>query len=870
MAGKHIPHNALRARCGHTVIQHANRPSTDEPARRSGRATKGQYTKDRDISEDLPATKKKGKGKTSKAKATEQEPEEEEEEENIRCVCGEYDPDEEGRAMICCDECEAWQHNDCMGLLDDYAPDKYFCEIHAPQDHKELLAAIARGERPWVENRERMAKPKKKPGKKGRKSGARVSEVPSRASQEVAEVRAESPVRGGQNKRKLEESPMASETKVRASESCHARSLTFPQDVKKARATPTEPDAKPVGQRKSTSMATPARSMSMSGVSLELAPKDVEEIGNAARKNTAGGLVKLFIAETKDAVKLGTYTLPVGVSAEAAGTQLALRIEYALYMIKSPGSAAPNQAYKDQVQLLLPNVKRNHDLRDKILKGEVSETQLATMTAAEMASEEQQLKDAEIIKKSEKQHTIIEEQGPRIRRTHKGEEFVNEADQIAAESTESRASKPKRESGIDPDGDASMNDPDTLSPRETDTKLPRLPSSQSGPPQRQSSSNFDISNVWETVTVQGSPDTSNHQFPELPQQREPGGPVQEPAGPCVGDDADIDRLLKDEDAESEPYSPKDTADGEGIIWSGVINGNALGRFNARAKYAAGATPDALHLTWQSLIPHELPISGRIDPAKANDYLCGLQYSTTSDVIVVTVTQPDTGNFADALEFGKVFKYFKERNRYGVITQQAEPAIKDIYLIPLDQGDELPEMLKLLEEKTIGDEHGRIQERMLMIPIVIKNTELPHLNMGPTPAMQQTPITPAYETQTSNHFPSPAYAHHPAPNGTPSPAPGNPNQYYPNPYGPPPAPNPGAGYSQGPPPSPLAVQILGPLAHAPAVAELLRRVPTVDGPQLTTLVEICRNNPAAAQDLGVLTAELRSRGEQNASGGPGPA
>jgi hypothetical protein len=865
MAGKHVPHNMLRARHVHLVSQPANILSADEPARRSGRATKGQYTKDRDISEDLPATKKKGKGKASKSKATEQEPEEEEEDENIRCICGEYDPDEEGRAMICCDECEAWQHNDCMGLADDYAPDKYFCEIHAPQDHKELLAAMARGERPWEENRKRLAAPKKKPGKKGRKSGARVSEVPSHASQEVVEVRVESPPRGGQNKRKLEESPMALEMKVRTFESCHPHSLTRLQDVKKARATPSEPDTKPARQRKSTSMATPARSMSMSGVNLEQAPKDIEEISNAARKNTAGGLIKLFIAETKDAVKLGTHTLPVGVSVEAAGTQLALRVEYALYMIKSAGSAGdPSPAYKDQVKLLLPNVKRNHELRDKVLSGEVSETQLATMAAVEMASEEQQLKDAEIIKKSEKQHTIIEEQAPRIRRTHKGEEFVNEADQIAAESTENRASKPsRRESGIDQDGDSSMNDPDNLSPRETDAKLPRLPGNRSRPPQRQSSSNFDISNVWETVTVQGSPDTSNHQFPELPQQREPGGPVQEPAGPGVGDDADIDRLLKDEDAESEPYSPKDTADGEDIIWSGVINGNALGRFNAGAKYAAGATPDALHLTWQSLIPRELPISGRIDPAKANEYLCGLQYSTTSDVIVVTVTQPDNGNLQDALEFDRVFKYFKERKRYGVITQQAEPAIKDIYLIPLDQGDDLPEMLKLLEEKTIGDEHGRIVERMLMIPIVIKNTELPHMaNMPPTPTMQQTPITP-YDEATFTHLAT-QYPHQTA-NGTPTPLQG-PNQYYANPlppYSPTQAPNPG--YSQGPPPSPLAIQILGTLAHAPAVAELLRRVPTVDGPQLDILREICRNNAAAAQDLGILTAELQSRGEQNQNG-----
>lgn len=163
--------------------------STDEP-RRSGRATKGQYTKDRDIDEDGP--KKKGKGKASKTK----EPElQDEEDETIRCICGHYEEEEDTqRDMICCDNCSAWQHNDCMLLPypPDEAPDKYFCEQCRPQDHEDLLAAIARGERPWEEiarKREaaeaEKAVKKKKGGKRSRKVGSRPSEVVSEASPDV-------------------------------------------------------------------------------------------------------------------------------------------------------------------------------------------------------------------------------------------------------------------------------------------------------------------------------------------------------------------------------------------------------------------------------------------------------------------------------------------------------------------------------------------------------------------------------------------------------------------------------------------------------------------------------------------------------------
>jgi hypothetical protein len=206
MAGMFLPLTVPR---GPSQLQFTSTNLATDETRRSGRATKGQHTKDRDIPE--PPKKKGTAKKTNKAK---QAKEEEEEGEIIRCVCGEYEEETEiPRAMVCCDNCDAWQHNDCMGLPEDYSGDSYFCEQCKPANHKKLLNAMKKGEKPWeaaaIRRAERIAQEaaeaqNKKKGKKGgRKSGA---------TDEPASTPSATPVAG--QKRKADESPAPSETKV--------------------------------------------------------------------------------------------------------------------------------------------------------------------------------------------------------------------------------------------------------------------------------------------------------------------------------------------------------------------------------------------------------------------------------------------------------------------------------------------------------------------------------------------------------------------------------------------------------------------------------------------------------------------------------
>lgn len=229
MAGKQTPsmraHPPKTLRTPHTTAtrttllnQGTDADTADtEETRRSGRANKGQHTKNHDAIEEpspaapsksksQPKVDKKGQGKgqakgnSVRAQSTQslEAPEEEEAGEDIiRCVCGDQ-RDIRGRQMICCDNCAAWQHNKCLGLPEgDFWNEKnYFCEQCKPENHVELLAAMARGEKPWA--RKKGSKPKSRPSDIKQESmpqadTPRQSETPSQSAPAPVEASTPTP-----------------------------------------------------------------------------------------------------------------------------------------------------------------------------------------------------------------------------------------------------------------------------------------------------------------------------------------------------------------------------------------------------------------------------------------------------------------------------------------------------------------------------------------------------------------------------------------------------------------------------------------------------------------------------------------------------
>ena len=619
--------------------------------------------------------------------------------------------------------------------------------------------------------------------------------------------------------------------------------------------------------------------------------ENISDLQSDDRRKVATALVKMFVDQTKQAEKQQAFSLPPGQKAEAFGLRLGLAVEYAVYLNFWGQSGKPSEQYSDKLRAILHNVKANPELRNRLLSGSLSPNDFSKMSRDDMASKELQEKKAEMMKEAEKQHTLIQEDGPRMRRTHKGEELVEDESHMA-DVTDSAFSAPsirKRASQIDtsvqqaspeaptPQSPAPVEVPETFgagSPP-VDPQPLKVDTSASAPPpaateRKASNNNFNIQDVWSGVR---GPDADAQRSRQVSRPSESAvTPVQQTLGAGVQADPEIDQLLKDEEPEDEePYSPVDyTAEPGGAVWHGKMAMAGIASFNGSAKHVAGADLSG-HLPWNILIPSALTIEGRIDIDRAGEYLCGLQWSTTTDVVVVAVTPNDDEE--NVAQFNKLFHYFTERKRYGVIGKSAVASVKDTYAVPLEvAASKKPDFVELLEYCTI---ELPTPERMLLLTFVVKGTSSPttaqtprHLDassiaspiatnhgphpMGQQPGFQNSP-TPAMPFPPPNNQHAPPYTNSPSQVQHPY-MPPHPNQKHQSQYASQTAPAGVTGME-------AARQMLGDQANAPVVGELLAESPNTTATEFGYIAEFFKNVPATQNNLSILKGMLDLRRQQ---------
>lgn len=726
-------------------------------------------------------------------KAAEKEAQQDEEEEEIiRCICGAttQDDDDANEPWIACDKCGAWQHNVCVGMsvfTEDLTKD-YFCERCAPEDHKATLSAIAKGERPWEERRQKYEDEKKrKKGKKGK--GKRASDTKDRASPAASTSKAKASPTPDVKKEELAPEPSSAKGK--------RKSRDHSQGPQNKHRKVTETQAVPVYPK-----YTPPNDL----------PDSIQKL-ESSRKSHAVALQKSLDAAIDTAEKKQLYKTPNGTTKKAITERLAIEIERAFY------DAHQNHGNANaQLRKLVFNLKSNTELATSLLNRTLPPPSFVVMTTDELATKELQRENAELKARAEKQSILpAEEAPPRVRRTHKGDEVV-ETDSFAVASEETPSalrrqsvkdgdvtSEQRSASARKSEGSATPGTrPGSVAPLRVDTQAPQ----HSPKP-----NNFDIGKVFSSVK---SPSASH--------RRRSSAQVPS-AGP--GEDADVDRLLQDDGNESPPYSPTEDIDPD-VVWRGPLAMTNVADITTVARYVGGADLSKVRgIPWKELIPPVLTVAGRIPEEKAVPYLCGLRYNNQIDLVITSLQPANTADPDARSQFLAVIDYFRNKKRYGVVGERKLGNVRDTYLIPVSEGDgPIPEPMQNIGDHLIPQNRS---EPMLLMVFVVRDERY-----NPVPADQQqkpevqrtTPssATPVEATPSaSRNLPAaPAYS------------PATPQAYHPPNYSQTPIPPPTIPGQPPPVIQPRQTPTATPTPLPPALPPVQQSTPSAQDPQVTAV------------------------------------
>lgn len=122
-----------------------------------------------------------------------------------------------------------------------------------------------------------------------------------------------------------------------------------------------------------------------------------------------------------------------------------------------------------------------------------------------------------------------------------------------------------------------------------------------------------------------------------------------------------------------------------LCWTGTINMPDIAKFSASAKPVSGDVDFMREEIEQNLL-----VCGRIAPDQVQGYIKKLRDLKSTNRNQILVIQLLPLNTEDKANFENFFDYLYSRNRYGVIQASA---LKDFYILPIQQKGSIPEIIK---------------------------------------------------------------------------------------------------------------------------------------------------------------------------------
>lgn len=629
---------------------------------------------------------------------------------SIRCICNKvYENDEQ--MMVQCEKCDKWQHVRCLfGKEDDsLLPEIYFCHICDPDLYAELISSAAAGL-----NTTSVVIPAP--------SGAIVDSVSDAAAAAVKEASNSS----------IDESSDISRTLVK--ESSKSPDKSTPQPV-------------------SLTQSSFFFSLPIANFISQQVPASIADITDIVRKSVATAFLSIFkdhivpIAISNKDVELSAQDTPASFA-----EKLSMQLEQALYdafassshklsissSTKPPpakkskkakaaaamGPADVGSKYRSKFRSLAATLKddANPLLHKKFVTGELTPTEFVKLSPEELMNPA--LREmAEAVRAESIRSSILKvEEGPRIRRTHKGDVYID--DEVNGGAGMNSNNTSEMETAWVPIGNSKPTDskPENESGRNTSSSSANDDASSSSNNNKDNSPLARASSTESSVTPPPVPELHHNEINQHEDlYHNDDNQSEHQANVTIDDDDDLDAIINNPTTvsndpitsggasnsavapeENEFYVPTTT---EAIVFRGQVVMPTIAEFFGQAVHLSGPhgfNPASMSSGWPALLPSTLTIEGRLDKAVAAKYLASVGQSKD---IVSFLLRPDR---AGKPQFDKLYSYFRLKHKYGVISKKrasfssssgrASPpsglAIKDSYIVPLQKGDEIPEHLWL--------------------------------------------------------------------------------------------------------------------------------------------------------------------------------
>ncbi|BFZ56673.1 Transcription factor bye1 [Savitreella phatthalungensis] len=657
----------------------------------------------------------------------------------IRCVCGQTEEvEDDDKTFIQCDKCQVWQHAPCVGLSDDAIPEQYFCEQCRPDLHKKLLRRLLGGKS--VKSR--------KPAQQSIRKRKRTSLGP------VASTSAEAVADDDDDAYVDMKDAAVSDDDHGDSDVSAGNEETDPEDeiqvVPRPRKRSLSGTASKSPRRKSTTMAgkkPPIKGKKSNAVDQSTtASSNLDEMQDPLRRSVA----KALINDLQKAAELVVSEEPPAEFPTKPDAQLSLAqstafaVEFAMYraLIEPSATSSVGQKYKDKYRQLSFNLKdpKNPSLRKRVLAGSIQPTTLVLMTSEDMANPEAKALAEQVREEAMRQSVLEVDNGPRIRRTHKGEEIIEGPDDNVAAASSS-AVLPQAARSADEDSPL-RNTPQV----EQDVGIARSPAASEA-----SNDSTATGSAFDTPPPQKQPVLTRPRDPVMAttsaatSSNPPRSPNYDNDAANLDSDEDVHAILAADTNETAGYVDEQRPK----VWSGKVIMTGVSEFEANATLAGGPKDDPLDASWRDILPSLMQIDGRIAKPDATKYLLHQRHSSSKAVMCLIIEPRTSENRA----IDRLSNYFVSKSRFGVLKPGSpHPSgfrIRDGYLVPLASDEPLPEFVETLPKHTISTRRtANLLLAMLVVERPITGRAASTSSVALPEASLKSPTAPLPALQTS--------------------------------------------------------------------------------------------------------------------------